>query len=740
MDENNIIKKKKKNYYRRHNNQNRNYYKKKKKKNLILDNNDTQEIKNILLFNETTKILPQIEKINLEEKKELPKVEIPVIKAYELLKDKNIYNEEEIVPKVNKHKIKLTSPNVLKYGMVVIVLMVLVLGSSYSYFNYTKVDTRQADIASGEVYVNLMNNENSITLNKMYPRSDSEARNRNDNYFDFTIKAKNTSETKAVLYDIVISNGTDITNKMRINPKYISIDLQEKVGNTYKYIKEGITLDNYSYTGYVPVNTTSEITKEYRLRFWINDNIIVSNTDPNRTYTQSEFNNLYANFNIEINSEDKHVAYTMLAKSADVETSINFGNASSDSNGKGLYRLTGTENDSYPIYYYRGEVNNNNVIFAGYCWQIVRTTDTGGIKMIYNGEVTGNGLTCENTTANDRMIGKSLFKNGGSSLSDMGYMYNSRYVSTGGAAPSGSIFGKSAEWDGTNYLVVDEGVTSTNTTLNSTHHYTCGTSGVTSCSSVRYYFYNGYSGYRYVTLSDGESLDDLLYKMTGNGSQAIKSKNADYKLNVNDSTVKTYLENWFKNNLTNEVDSTKTDYRTYIEDTIYCNDRSYQQTGNTYSTSGWNPNGGVLENYLYFNSRTRAFNNNWYSTSNVPSTACPNATDKFSVGNRIAKLKYPVGLLTVDEHILAGASGNYSSSANTSYFLHIGDDYWTMSPSYMYHNSAFVFFAYNDGTVVNYYVGGEEHGVRPVVSLKLDTMFDDGGEGTPTNPYVVKYN
>jgi len=31
--------------------------------------------------------------------------------------------------------------------------------------------------------------------------------------------------------------------------------------------------------------------------------------------------------------------------------------------------------------------NKNNVIFAGHCWQMIRTTDTGGVKMIYNGEV-----------------------------------------------------------------------------------------------------------------------------------------------------------------------------------------------------------------------------------------------------------------------------------------------------------------------------------------------------------------
>ena len=32
----------------------------------------------------------------------------------------------------------------------------------------------------------------------------------------------------------------------------------------------------------------------------------------------------------------------------------------------------------------------NNVIFANHCWQMFRTTDTGGVKLIYNGEVENN--------------------------------------------------------------------------------------------------------------------------------------------------------------------------------------------------------------------------------------------------------------------------------------------------------------------------------------------------------------
>ena len=54
----------------------------------------------------------------------------------------------------------------------------------------------------------------------------------------------------------------------------------------------------------------------------------------------------------------------------------------SDKSDKGLY--AGTD-DYGTTYYYRGNVKNNNVLFAGYYWQIVRINGDGSIRLIYNG-------------------------------------------------------------------------------------------------------------------------------------------------------------------------------------------------------------------------------------------------------------------------------------------------------------------------------------------------------------------
>ncbi len=65
--------------------------------------------------------------------------------------------------------------------------------------------------------------------------------------------------------------------------------------------------------------------------------------------------------------------------------------------------------------------NKNNVIFANHCWQLIRTTDTGGAKLIYNGEVENN--QCLNTRGNHVGYSKVVT----TSLSDT-YYYGTDYT------------------------------------------------------------------------------------------------------------------------------------------------------------------------------------------------------------------------------------------------------------------------------------------------------------------------
>ena len=141
MDENNIIKKKKNNnYYRRHHNHNRNYYKNQKKKNLILDLNDTGEIRNIMTYNQNTE--PVVENILLVNEQTKTENDLVLNQEQELnnIVESNVDYDEPVVPlKKTKTRTKLSiNSKYLKYGATFAILLVAIFSTSYSYFNYIR--------------------------------------------------------------------------------------------------------------------------------------------------------------------------------------------------------------------------------------------------------------------------------------------------------------------------------------------------------------------------------------------------------------------------------------------------------------------------------------------------------------------------------------------------------------------------------------------------------------------------
>ena len=385
---------------------------------------------------------------------------------------------------------------------------------------------------------------------------------------------------------------------------------------------------------------------------------------------------------------------------------VQFNAISSDTNGKGLYIRAGTENDAHPIYYYRGQVDNNNVLFAGFCWKIVRTTSTGGTKLIYNGLPSGtNNNECTNTTGTATQIGTSAFNSNYNSPADVGYMYGTRYSYSSGTG-TGWYYAPNVTYSNGIYTLVSKGSynVETKSDISGTnlnyHHYTCGSTTETTCASVRYVYYVSSSTAYYITLTNGKKVEDALDEMLTSST---------------DSTIKTTIDTWYAANMTS--------YTNKLEDTPYCNDRTI------YQLNGWNPNGGSTTSYLQFNAYGRT------QSPYTPSLTC-NTNDAFTVsastGN--GKLTYPVGLLTADEIRLAGGK---IGSSNTTYYLYTNQNWWSGSPSYFTVSNANEYYVYSSGNLTSDYVR-LARGVRPAVSLKPGTKFLSGGDGTSTNPYVVE--
>ena len=101
---------------------------------------------------------------------------------------------------------------------------------------------------------------------------------------------------------------------------------------------------------------------------------------------------------------------------------IDYSKINSKTNGEGVYLFDESKNDAHPVYFFRGTHQlKNNLLYANICWKIVRTTETGGVRIIYNGKPVGG--KCTNTTGDNTQIGTSTFNTSNNKKQYVGYMY-----------------------------------------------------------------------------------------------------------------------------------------------------------------------------------------------------------------------------------------------------------------------------------------------------------------------------
>ena len=193
---------------------------------------------------------------------------------------------------------------------------------------------------------------------------------------------------------------------------------------------------------------------------------------------------------------------------------------------------------------------------------------------------------------------------------------------------------------------------------------------------------------------------------------------ASNRTNTSDSTIKTYIDNWYSANLSS--------YTKYIStDAVYCNDRDVGS--GTYVTMGTS---------FYFAPYTRVLNNK------SPSYNCNNSKDAFSGNNSEAKLKYPISLMTLDEIMFAGGDSSTTrhnawymlNSSNETYFY--SGYYWLLSPAAGPGSFASVFIIdRTTGTIGTSNVENNRY-LRPVISIKSCALWSSGN-GSSSSPYEI---
>ena len=580
----------------------------------------------------------------------------------------------------------------------ILILLVMCTGISISYAFFKVASSNNnantnVTINGAALCMSLQLSSDNITISNEYavPISDSKALSTDTYKTSVTItnncntsqsfnlllvpNSSNTMPIKALKYALVEEGVTPTTGTLISNEYLLDSTIQKQL----LAIKNETLKNGFS----VGSGTVSSGTKTYNLYLWIDkDEGSLGNGS-----TMNKSLNAYLTL-----GSGSVIGDLKLDLYHTIENRYN-----QDKTYLGLYNGEGADTYANPVYYYKGNVQNNNVLFGGFCWKIVRTTETGGVKIVYNG-VQKDG-SCNNT-GTDSQIGTSAFNSSSDSPAYVGYMYNTVYPYSRKSISSESniVFGNSFDYNRNNgtYTLTNTKTVATwssgYNTINN-NHYTCMTTGTT-CSSIYYVYYTNSTDAYYITLTNGKSVNDALNEML-------------YADDVNnyDSTIKAYIDSWYESNIKDKYDNK-------LEDTVFCNDRS------TTSLGGWNPNGGNItsfESYLQFKN---------YSANQ--SLVCENETDRFSMSNSKAKLKHPIGLLSVPELSLAG----YGSS----HYFNNGQWVWLGSPFYFnydYARAKVVAASGLDNSNVNYPVG-----VRPSVSLKPNTYFSFG-DGSFTNPFVI---
>ena len=270
---------------------------------------------------------------------------------------------------------------------------------------------------------------------------------------------------------------------------------------------------------------------------------------------------------------------------------------------------------------------------------------------------------------------------------------NIRYITditnNGYKYTTNKFYGEKVLWNGKKYILQNTIGMEKYSDL-SNNHYMCLENNSKECDKVAYiYYYDDNKVAYYILLENGKvsNIDEALDSMIKNNS--------------NDSEIKTIIEAWYEKNLIN--------YQEYLEDTIYCNNR----TINKDELSGWNIKGNI-------NSLIKFKEN-----SPEDDLKCDNPTDQFSINNEIAKIKYPIGLPTKTEMNLL----------NSDILRKTKQTYWLSSP-YSYKDTSEQYQIREDGKIT-YSDLIQNSGIRPVISLKEKIEFTEGN-GSMELPYVIE--
>ena len=267
--------------------------------------------------------------------------------------------------------------------IVVLVVMILaIIGVSYAAFSYSKTGTKLDSITTGSITMTYEETDNTISLNGALPTTDATGKTRlnQGEYFDFTVSSKIAGDVN-INYEISAKDVT--TSDRKIDGSNIKLyltrltdDGEEELMTPETYNEE--TSSN-SYTGrpsgemslYTSSMSSSE-SNNYRLRMWVDEDYNPQGDGGNLTFSVQI--NVYGKDG-EKGSDVPLTTQKILEDNELQEEKENMFNYASNGMQYGVDEanpeyitngLYSREDEDGVSYYFRGNVENNNVQFGEY--------------------------------------------------------------------------------------------------------------------------------------------------------------------------------------------------------------------------------------------------------------------------------------------------------------------------------------------------------------------------------------
>ena len=561
--------------------------------------------------------------------------------------------------------------------LVVASLLVVVLSVTLAYFTAQIIGKgKNVTINSADLKIIFTDTDGSISGTNIEPGKWNVTKT-------FTIENKSNETYK---YNIVIQYlvNTFVTNGY-LQYKITSTNGGYNMTEFKDVPKSSVTTDTIlAYSASIDVGVTQTYTVEF---IYKNDESVDQSDDMGKTLSGKLFitegtKDFYAGY------EEGTLGYKIMRDNLTRSTRTTFTAFTENTTGT---LFTSTEqigtNPVKDVYYYAGNTTNNWVKFG----KITESSCSYKGKKVYYFDENDNAGNPENetecTSTNICNFGK--------------YDYDYDYVvglTESECKKGGKWITEKATWNGPSTKDIYWRIIRTNADESIKLLY-AGTSLNTTSGYIGWSFFPS-AGYKYGTT---DSLENN-------------------RLNTNDSTIKTYVDNWYKNNFTA--------YTKYLSnDAVYCNDRNLLSVQTSTSNS------------FYYAPYKRIKNKQ-------PTYNCTNMSDAFSVNNTSAKLDYPIALMTADEVAFAG--GEESASLTEPYAWYYtnangecitGDRWWWTFSPYGDPDDGKNFLVLTQdqsnyiGTLSSCHNCGD-YPVRPSVSLKSCIKYSTG-DGSATNPYTI---